>query len=76
MFTSFWKTYGDKIKSLAIGAILAGIGAGATILLDGLSQLDFGDNSVFVAAGLSVLANFIRKLGIPVAVNFVKGSSL
>lgn len=66
MFTSFWNTYGEKIKSIAIGATLAGIGAGITVGLEALKTVDFGEYSALVAAGLAVLVNIIRKFGVPV----------
>lgn len=66
MFTSFWNTNGEHIKSIVRGAVVAGIGAGATAILQVLSHQNFGEYTVFVAAGLSVLANIIRKFGIPV----------
>jgi hypothetical protein len=71
MFTSFWNTYGQKIKSVAIGAVLAGLGAGITVGLEALKTVDFGEYSAIVAAIIAVLINAIRKFGVPVTVAVV-----
>lgn len=68
VFTNFWNKYGEKIISVTKGALIAGVGAGCTYLLAyfGAIQYSSPEQAVAVAAGLSVLANALRKFGIPV----------
>ena len=51
----------EDIVSILIGASIAGGGAFATYLLEGLAQLDFGEWTPMVVALLSVLINAVRK---------------
>mgnify|MGYP006888282412 CR=1 FL=1 len=68
MFSIFWKTHGEKIISIIKGAALAASGAGATYLLSTVGNMDFGENSVYVAAGISVAVNILRKFGVAVLI--------
>jgi hypothetical protein len=76
MFTSFATTHGEKFKSLFIGACIAGIGSGITYVLQDTAGMEFGDKAVFVGAGISVIANFLRKFGIPIAAIVFGGKQL
>lgn len=75
MFNKFWITYGETITSLAKGAAIAAIGASITYGLGEIGDMEFGDKTVFVAAGVSVLVNAVRKFGVPLATVIFKGSS-
>lgn len=48
--------------SLAKGAAIAAAGAGLTYLIQHLGEVDLGGLAPIVTAGLSVLANYVRKL--------------
>lgn len=51
----------EKLVSILKGAGLAAVGAFLTVVLQSISQTDFGPYAVVVAAALSVAANAIRK---------------
>lgn len=51
----------EDIKSILIGACIAGAGALLTFIAENVSKLDFGDWTPFVVAGVSVVVNIIRK---------------
>ena len=53
-------------KKIIRGALIAGGGAFATILLQSAMQMDFGTYTVFVTAICSILINVIRE--------FIKGN--
>lgn len=48
-------------KSIAKGAIMAAVGAGATYLLQVVGKMDFGTYTPFVAALLAVVSNAVHK---------------
>lgn len=66
MFTSFWYKYGEQVISLAKSAALTAIGAGVTVALRDIGNIDFGTYTPYVATGIAFLANVLRKFGIPV----------
>lgn len=72
MVYSFWIKHEEKIFSIAKGALIAAIGSGVAYALDQLATIDFGSYAVFVAGGVSVAVNILRKFGIPVIVNTLK----
>ena len=49
-------------KKVCIGAVVAGVGALLTYLIQYLSQQDFGVWTPAIVSFLSILANIIRKL--------------
>ena len=51
----------EDVKSIIIGASIAGGGAFATYILEGLAKLDFGEWTPIAVALLSVLINAVRK---------------
>lgn len=55
---SFNKT---DLKKIGKGALLAAIGAGVTLLLEGLSQIDYGPYTPLVTAAITVGINALRK---------------
>jgi hypothetical protein len=83
MFTSFWNKYGETITketiSIAKGAAVAAVGAVATYGIREIGNIDMGEYSEFVGAFLAIIANALRKVGVPViaavsrriAINFV-----
>lgn len=52
----------DNLKSVLIGAGLAGAGAGLTYLSQYVTGIDFGVFGPLVAAALAVATNYVRKL--------------
>lgn len=54
--------------SLLKGAGVAAIGALLTYAAQNIGQMDFGQSTPLVAAGLAVIVNFIRKSIMPVEV--------
>lgn len=51
--------------SVVKGAGIAAIGAGLTYLTSNLSGMDFGSATPMIVAGLSIFANYVRKLIFP-----------
>lgn len=51
----------QDLQKVGKGALIAGGGAFATYLLQGLTQVDYGDWTPLVVALLSVVINFARK---------------
>lgn len=51
----------EDIKSVLTGAGIAGVGAALTFIVENLGKLDFGEWTPFVAAGVAVVVNLIRK---------------
>lgn len=49
-------------KRIAIGALIAGAGAVLTFLAENLGNMNFGEYTPVVVAGLSILINILRKL--------------
>ena len=48
-------------KKVTLGATVAVVGALLTYITEFVTQTDFGEYTPFVVAGLSILANFVRK---------------
>ena len=51
----------EDVQSVARGAIIAGVGALLTYLLEGLMKIDFGSATPAVVALLSIAINVVRK---------------
>lgn len=51
----------EDIKSILIGAGIAGLGAFITFIADNISKLDFGQWTPFIAALVMIVINSIRK---------------
>jgi hypothetical protein len=51
----------EDVKSILIGACIAGAGALLTFIVENVGKLNFGEWTPFVVAGVSVVVNIIRK---------------
>jgi hypothetical protein len=51
----------EDIKSLAVGALIAGIGALVTFIAENISGVNFGQWTFIVIPAVGVLVNAIRK---------------
>jgi hypothetical protein len=52
----------EKLKKVLIGAVIAGLGALLTYILQYVSSMDFGQWSPVIVALCSILINLIRKI--------------
>ncbi len=77
LFTSFWNKHGEKIKSISIGACIAATGAGADYVIHYITTIPVDPNYVpLEVAVLSVLANTLRKFGLPIKQLLFAGKDL
>jgi len=57
----------EKLRSILLGAMVAGLGAILTYVSQAATGADYGIYTPIVVAGLSVLTNIVRKLAEPTA---------
>ena len=57
-----WNLAASDWLKIIKGAVLASIAAGLTYLAEHLTEIDFGSLSPWIAAVLSVLLNYLRKV--------------
>lgn len=51
----------EDVKSILTGALIAGVGAVLTFIVENIGNLNFGEWTPFIVAGVSILVNIIRK---------------